>query len=233
MILQVKVGVEFMRDPILEILQLQKYHDRNHFFGAQQLQASSNKDPYGELLNWLLPVNNSRRLSTSPSSPWSSSSFSPSLQSTTPKRAVSVSSGLEFFSFSHVRSYSMSAIQSNKGQPKTVTKTDARPSSVQEDQYQFSFRSFIDIGNSGNEKLLSFRGVPLVPERFSIQCGLEGLFTPGRSWRRKFDLIQPLEIHSFSVDCNTDDLLCVCIKVRFLSFYSTLLLWDCIECDDM
>lgn len=231
MILQVKVGVEFMRDPILEIFQLEKYHDRKQYFGTQQRQSSNNNDPYGELLNWLLPVNTPRRLSTSTISPRTSSSLITSLQSTTPKRAVSVSSGMEFFSFGHVRSYSMSALQSNKGQ--TMAKTDNRPSSVQEDQYQFSFRSFIDIGNSGNEKLLSFRGVSLVPERFSIQCGLEGLFTPGRSWRRKFDLIQPLEIHSFSVDCNTDDLLWVCIKVRFLSFYSPSLHQDWIECNDM
>ncbi|XP_057810883.1 uncharacterized protein LOC131025233 [Salvia miltiorrhiza] len=211
-ILQVKVGVEFMMDPILEILQLEKYHERKPFLETQQVQASFNKDPYKELLNWLLPVNNSRRSSARPLSPDSSSSPRPSIRTSTSKRSVSVSSATELFSFGHVRSYSMSSLQPNKLPPEAVMKTSARSSSVQEDHYQYSFRSFIDIGNSGNEKLLSFRGVPLVPDRFSVQCGLEGLFTPGRRWRRKFDLIQPLEIHSFCVDCNADDLLCVCVK---------------------
>ncbi|KAL1539407.1 hypothetical protein AAHA92_28029 [Salvia divinorum] len=216
-ILQVKVGVEFMTDPVLEILHFNKYHERKPFFETQQVQASFNKDPYKELLNWLLPVNNARRSSARPLSPESNSSPCPSMRTSASKRSVSVSSASELFSFGHVRSYSMSSLQANKGLPEAVTKTSARSSSVrsssvQEDQYQYSFRSFVDIGNSGHEKLLSFRGVPLVPERFSIQCGLEGLFTPGRRWRRKFDLIQPLEIHSFCVDCNTNDLLCVNVK---------------------
>ncbi|XP_047960672.1 uncharacterized protein LOC125205654 [Salvia hispanica] len=211
-ILQVKVGVEFMSDPVIEILQLDKYHERKSFFETQQVQPSFNKDPYKELLNWLLPVNNARRSSARPLSPESNSSPCPSMRNSTSKRSVSVSSASELFSFGHARSYSMSSLQLNKGLPEAVTKTSARSSSVQEDQYQYSFRSFNDIENSGHEKLLSFRGVPLVPERFSIQCGLEGLFTPGRRWRRKFDLIQPLEIHSFCVDCNTNDLLCVNVK---------------------
>ncbi|KAH6822628.1 hypothetical protein C2S53_020748, partial [Perilla frutescens var. hirtella] len=209
-ILQVKVGIEFMRDPILEILQFEKYHERNPFPENQQVRGSSNEDPYGELLNWLLPLNNARRPSPTRISPELSSRSS--MQGTYTKRGVSVSSGSELFSFGHVRSYSMSSLQPNKGPPEAKTTLNAKPSLVQEDRYQFSFRSFVEIGNNGNEKLLSFRGVSLVPDRFSVQCGLEGVFTPVRRWRRKIELIQPLEIHSFSVDCNTDDLLCVHIK---------------------
>lgn len=62
------------------------------------------------------------------------------------------------------------------------------------------------------EGLLSFRGVPLEPERFSVRCGLEGIYIPGRRWRRKIEIIQPLEVHCFAADCNTKDLLCIQIK---------------------
>eukprot|EP00262_Sarcandra_glabra_P001191 TRINITY_DN11212_c0_g1_i2.p1 TRINITY_DN11212_c0_g1~~TRINITY_DN11212_c0_g1_i2.p1 ORF type:complete len:438 (+),score=59.80 TRINITY_DN11212_c0_g1_i2:85-1314(+) len=64
----------------------------------------------------------------------------------------------------------------------------------------------------GSEGLLSFRGVSLEPERFSVHCGLEGIYIPGRRWRRKLEIVQPIEIRSFSADCNTEDLLCVQIK---------------------
>lgn len=220
-LLQVKVGIEFMRDPIIEILQFEKYHERNPLLENQQIQASLIHDRYGELLNWLLPLNNARRPSTGPLSPGPNSNSSK--RGTPTKRAASVSSGSELFSFSHIRSYSMSSLQALNGLPEAMPTPNAKPSLVPEDRYQFSFRSFVEIGNNGNEKLLSFRGVSLAPERFSVQCGLEGVFTPVRKWRRKLELIVPLEIHSYSVDCNADDLLCVHIKVLFLSNFILLL----------
>lgn len=45
-----------------------------------------------------------------------------------------------------------------------------------------------------------------------VCCGLEGFYIPGRRWRRKLEIIQPVEIHSFAADFNSEDLLCVQIK---------------------
>ncbi|KAK6139291.1 hypothetical protein DH2020_026969 [Rehmannia glutinosa] len=156
-LLQVNVGVQFVTDPILEILQFEKYQERKLTLENQDIPTALNQDPYGELLKWLLPLENSIPPAARP--------VSPPILSTSSK-----------------------------------------------DWDQFSFKKFVESGKSGKEGLLSFRGVPLQQERFSVRCGLEGIFTPGRRWRRKIELIQPVEIHSFSVDCNTDDLLCVHVK---------------------
>ncbi|KAL8532544.1 hypothetical protein ACS0TY_008946 [Phlomoides rotata] len=204
-LLEVKVGNEFMRDPVLEILQFEKYHERNQTLENQKISSSFDHDPYGELLHWLLPLNNSRRPSSRPLSPALNSSsgihHAPS--------AVSMSSGSELLSFGHVRSYSMPSLPPYKGPPQAITTPCPKPGFVLEDQYQFSFNNSEENENEG---LLSFRGVSFVPGRFSAQCGLEGISTIGRRWRRKFELIQPLEIQSFSIDCNTDDLLGVHVK---------------------
>ncbi|KAI3452807.1 hypothetical protein Pfo_009470 [Paulownia fortunei] len=210
-LLQVNVGVEFMRDPVLEILQFEKYHERNRTLENEHIVTSSNHDPSGELLKWLLPLNNSLPPSTRPLSPPILSSSS-SIRSTSSKPTVSGSSGSQLFSFGHFRSYSMSSLPPNTTPPQAITTPSAKPSFDPEDWNQFSFRKFVESGKSENEGLLSFRGVPLEPERFSVRCGLEGIFTPGRRWRRKIELMQPVEIHSFSVDCNTDDILCVHVK---------------------
>lgn len=197
-LLEVKVGNEFMRDPVFEILQFEKYHERNQSFENQQI-STTNHDPYGELFHWLFPLNNSRRPSPRPA--LNSSSGMHNSPST-----VTMSSGSELSSFGRVRSYSMPSLPPHKGPPQA----SAKPS---EDQYQFSFNNSEENENEG---LLSFRGVSFAPGRFSAQCGLEGVFTPGRKWRRKFELIQPLEIQSFYIDCNTDDLLGVHVKVWLL-----------------
>ncbi|CAA2999998.1 Hypothetical predicted protein [Olea europaea subsp. europaea] len=233
-LLQVNVGADFLRDPILEILQFEKHQERNLTFENQQNLSSLNQDPSGELLKWLLPLDNSsipppaRPLSppilssssnvqSSPAKPNLSGSFgslisSSNVQSSPAKPNISGSSGSQIFSFGNFRSYSMSSLPPSTTPPPANTTPSAKPSFDSEEWGQFSFRKFVKSGNSGNEGLLSFRGVPLEPERFSVQCGLEGIFTPGRRWRRKIEIIQPVEIHSFSADCNTDDLLCVQIK---------------------
>ncbi|EMS63602.1 hypothetical protein TRIUR3_08873 [Triticum urartu] len=66
-----------------------------------------------------------------------------------------------------------------------------------------------DVINDGQ---LSFRGVPLEPERYSVRCGLEGVYLPGKRWSRKVEIIQPIEVHSFSAKCTAENLLCVLIK---------------------
>ncbi|KAG8366295.1 hypothetical protein BUALT_Bualt17G0061500 [Buddleja alternifolia] len=210
-LLQVNVGVEFATDPILEILQFEKYQERNQTLENQNIPEYRDQDPSGELLKWLLPLDNSIPLPSRPLTPPTLSSSS-SIRSTPPKTTASGSSSSQLFSFGNFRSYSMSSLPPNTTPPPAVTTPDAKPIFDPEDWNQFSFKKFVEIGNSGNEGLLSFRGVPLHQERFSVRCGLEGIFTPGRRWRRKIDIIQPVEIRSFSVDCNTEDLLCVHVK---------------------
>ncbi|XP_057777104.1 uncharacterized protein LOC130995724 isoform X2 [Salvia miltiorrhiza] len=221
-LLQLNVGIQFLMDPILEILQFEKHQDRNLSIENQDIPTSLNQDPYGELLKWLLPLDNSIPPPSRPSPPPTLSSSS-SIRSTSVKPAVSSSSSSQLFSFGHFRSYSMSSLPPNATpsvatppaatQPAAaVTTPETKPTIDPEDWNQFSFKKFVGSGKSGDEGLLSFRGVPLQQERFSVRCGLEGIFTPGRRWRRKIELIQPVEINSFSVDCNTDDLLCVHVK---------------------
>ncbi|XP_076894248.1 uncharacterized protein LOC143546464 [Bidens hawaiensis] len=167
-LLQVNISVDFLQNPILEILQFEKYENL----------GQSEHDPYGDLLNWILPVHNSRVLS--PQEPGRILSARTSITKPNPN-----SFGSQNFLLGQVRSHSMPSFSSTSAQTSTF---------------------------SNGEELLSFRGVSLEPERFSVCCGLEGIYTPGRRWRRKIDIIQPLEICCFAADCNTKDLLCVQIK---------------------
>ncbi|KAH0890534.1 hypothetical protein HID58_052963 [Brassica napus] len=52
---------------------------------------------------------------------------------------------------------------------------------------------------SGTEELLSFRGVPLERDKFSVRCGLEGICIPGKKMEE-----ETFDISSFTADCNTD-----------------------------
>lgn len=183
-LLQVNIGVDSLKDPVLEILQFEKYENSGY----------SEEDPYGDLLKWLLPVHNSasppRFLAPSETSP-SSSGRSSLTRPNSPS-----SFGSQNYLLGQFRSHSMPSISS-----KTVLSSST---------------SSLSTSSSGSERsgegLLSFRGVPLEPERFSVSCGLEGMYIPGRRWRRKIEIIQPLQINCFAVDCNTDDLLSVQIK---------------------
>ncbi|KAJ0094867.1 hypothetical protein Patl1_16324 [Pistacia atlantica] len=128
--------------------------------------------------------------------------------STYPKSA---SSGSQLFS--HFRSYSMSSLPQNTTPPSVPVKAQSsKPSFDLDDWDQFSSQKLFKGQRNKTEGLLSFRGVSVERERFSVRCGLEGIYVPGRRWRRKLEIIQPVEIHSFAADCNTDDLLCVQIK---------------------
>lgn len=216
-LLQINVSVDFLKDPILEILQFDKYRESGLTPENRDNLVSVDQDPCGELLRWLLPLDNSITPSARPLSP---PPLSPGghIRSTSIKPTVTGSSGSQLFSFSNFRSYSMSSLPPNNtpSPPVNVTATGSRSSFDLDDSDQFSFRKTVRSDNSLTEGLLSFRGVPLEPERFSVHCGLEGIYTPGRKWRRKIEIIQPLEIHSTAANCNTDDLLCVEIKVCFL-----------------
>ncbi|XP_059446287.1 uncharacterized protein LOC132177835 [Corylus avellana] len=210
-LLQVNVGVDFLRDPVIEILQFEKYQDRNLSSESQDNSVCASQDPCGELLKWLLPLDNTvpppRPLSPPPLS--SASGIGNSSQ----KSTFSSSSGSQLFSFGHFRSYSMSSLPQNTApSPGPAKAASAKPSFDVEEWDQFSSQKPSKSQKVGSEELLSFRGVALERERFSVRCGLEGIYIPGKRWRRKLEIIQPVEIHSFAADCNTDDLICVQVK---------------------
>ncbi|KAF9673508.1 hypothetical protein SADUNF_Sadunf10G0031500 [Salix dunnii] len=206
-LLQVNVGVNFFRDPVIEILQFEKYQERNQFPDNQDNLNYSNYDPCGELLKWLLPVDNtlsSPARSLPPPQLGSNSGFGGASQK-------SSSSGSQLFS--HFRSYSMSSLPQNSAPPSQPVKAQSsKPNFDLEDWDQYSSQKLWKSQKPADEELLSIRGVSLERERFSVRCGLEGIYIPGRKWSRKLEIIQPVEIHSFAVECNTDDLLCVQIK---------------------
>ncbi|XP_061342416.1 uncharacterized protein LOC133288627 [Gastrolobium bilobum] len=210
-LLQVNVGVNFLRDPCIEILQYEKYQEKILSSGNQDNSVYTNPDPCGELLKWILPLDNNLPPASRPLSPPLLSSNSGI--GSTPQRSNSSSSGSQLFSFgSHFRSYSMSSLPQSTNAPTAPLKAaSSKPSFDIDDWDPISSQKFLRKKN-GVEELLSFRGISLERERFSVCCGLEGIHTPGRRWRRKIEIIQPVEIHSFSADCNSEDLLCVQIK---------------------
>ncbi|KAK6251743.1 hypothetical protein QUC31_013463 [Theobroma cacao] len=210
-LLQVNVGVDFLRDPVIEILQFEKYQDKNLSSENQENLVYENQDPCGELLKWLLPLDNTlpppRTLSPPPLGSGAG------IGSTSQRSAFSASSGSQLFSFGHFRSHSMSSLPQNVATPPGPVKAQSsKPSFDLDELDHYSSQKILKSQRTGTEGLLSFRGVSLERERFSVRCGLEGIHIPGRRWRRKLEIIQPVEIHSYAADCNTNDLLCVQIK---------------------
>ncbi|GAA0160209.1 hypothetical protein LIER_38998 [Lithospermum erythrorhizon] len=207
-LLQINVGVDVFSDPLLEVLQFEKYRERDLASQNYENLAPVYPDPCGELLRWLLPMDNPiGSLTRTESTPAMSG---PNSRITSTKSNFSASSGPQLFS--HFRSYSMSSLPPNKAPTSTVTAPSSRASFDPEEWIHFPYQKSVESETSRREGPLSFRGVPLEPERFSVRCGLEGIYIPGRRWRRKLEIIQPVEINSFVADCNTDDLLCVQIK---------------------
>ncbi|XP_008805504.2 uncharacterized protein LOC103718451 isoform X1 [Phoenix dactylifera] len=203
-LLQVNVGIGIIKDPVLEILQFEKDQASNSV--SENLSSSpvpNSEDPCHDLLRWLLPLD--RTLPPSrPLSPPLSSSIS---------QKTNLSSSSQIFSFGHFRSYSMPSLPQVTGPPSSaVPPSNSRPAFDLEDFDRFSPEKQIRSRDMGNAGILSFRGVSLEPERFSVRCGLEGIYLPGRRWRRKLEIIQPLEIRSFAAECITEDFICVQIK---------------------
>lgn len=205
-LLQVNVAVSNIKDPILEVLQFEKYENVTPYDNSNNLYSSNQDDPCGELLNWLIPLDRA----LPPPRP-----LSPPLMQSPPvatlRSASSSHAGSQIFSFGNFRSYSMSSLPQVSTPAITAAPYNSKPAYDLEDFDRFTLEMTKnqDIGNDG---LLSFRGVTLVPERFSVHCGLEGIFLPGKRWRRKLEIVQPLEIHTFSALCSTEDVLCVQIK---------------------
>ncbi|XP_020574324.1 uncharacterized protein LOC110020526 isoform X2 [Phalaenopsis equestris] len=204
-LLQVNVAAGNIKDPVLEVLQFEKYGSLvPDSENLSNLYSSSRYDPYGELLNWLLPLN--RTLAPH--------SLLPPLgqdQTVATHRSTSSYSGSQIFSFGQFRSYSMPSLPKDNNAPSIFATHNSKPSLDLEDLDCFTPEKSKNH-DMENEGLFSFRGVSLVPERFSVHCGFEGIYLPGRRWRRKIEIVQPLEIHSFAASCATEDLLCVQIK---------------------
>ncbi|KAG1333949.1 hypothetical protein COCNU_03G000680 [Cocos nucifera] len=202
-LLQVIVGISNIKDPVLEVLQFEKYQVSNYVYdNFNNSPVPNHEDPCNELLNWLLPLD--RILS--PPHP-----LSPPLSSSVYQKTYS-SPGSQIFSFSHLRSYSMPSLPQVSGPPSSAIPPNSRPSFDLEDFDRFSPEKPIRSRDVRNMDILSFRGVSLEPERFSVHCGLEGIYLPGRRWSKKLEIIQPLEIRSFAAECITEDLICVQIK---------------------
>lgn len=213
-LLEVNVGIDSLNDPVIEILQFEKYRERTLFSENHDSVSYGNQDPCVELLKWLFPLDNTLPSPGHPLSPpvVSTSGFG----STSQKSSLSPSSGSQLFSFGNFRSYSMSALPQNTAPPAPIKAASSKPNFDIEDWDHYSSQKLWKSQRTGSEGILSFRGVSLERERFSVRCGLEGIYIPGRRWRRKVEIIQPIEIQSFAADCNTDDLLCVQIKVYSL-----------------
>ncbi|KAL0447075.1 UNVERIFIED_CONTAM: hypothetical protein Slati_1835400 [Sesamum latifolium] len=200
-LLQVNVGVEFMRDPILEILQFEKHHKRNPTLGMTHL-TSFNDDPSSELLKWC------------------------PLEKSLPPRPYHLLNEFQYKYSEHFREnygiwifwfstflfgHSEVILCPHFAKYESTTaipKPTAKPSFTQNGVMSGSGK-----WKRGNEVLLSFRVCHWNPKDFcSVWFGR--IFTPEEG-ERKIEIIQPIEIHSFSVDCNTDNLLCVHVKVWF------------------
>ncbi|KAE8786775.1 hypothetical protein D1007_39357 [Hordeum vulgare] len=196
-VLQVNVGVSNMVDPVLEVLQFEKCTSSN-YMRENLVNGLPNgyEDPCQELLSWLLPLDRTLPPPRSLSPP----TLTPSISH---KQSYSAS-GSQIFSLSHFRSYSMPSSSFPQ-----LPNIRSPPISENQEFVPEKPAKTPDVINDGQ---LSFRGVPLEPERYSVRCGLEGVYLPGKRWSRKVEIIQPIEVHSFSAKCTAENLLCVLIK---------------------
>ncbi|CAK8536819.1 unnamed protein product [Lathyrus sativus] len=209
-LLHANVSVNFLKDPCIEVLQFEKCQERTLSPNSQVKEVCTNQDPCAELLNWILPLENVRP-PTRPESHHHLTSNS-GIGSTSHRSNYSAPTGSPLFAFGNFRSYSMSSLPQTTNAPSAPVKAaSSKPNFDLEDWDQISSQSYF-WKKTGVEELLSFRGVSLERDRFSVCCGLEGVYIPGRRWRRNLEIIQPVEIHSFAADFNSEDLLCVQIK---------------------
>ncbi|KAJ3679630.1 hypothetical protein LUZ60_017641 [Juncus effusus] len=207
-LLCVNVGVtNQIPEQSLEILQFEKHESPNH--------NSDPNDPYGNLLTWLLPLE--RTLNPKPPR-----SLSPpvNLPTVSHKPSFSASSTSQIFSFGNFRSYSMPTTVTPTSvtpttNPPTVTPPTVTPTTVTASPYDLeefdSVALEMSSGKAETERL-SFRGVQLETERYSVRCGLEGIYLPGKRWKKSVEIVQPVEVRSFAAKCTTENLLCVQVK---------------------
>eukprot|EP00253_Pinus_taeda_P032342 PITA_32342 len=204
---------------MLEVLQFENYQtsssspaliggDRSQL---QQNNAKDSQDPCKELLQWLLPLDRPLPPPVPALSPLSLSSSS--FIGNSPHRTSVSGTSTSFFSIGHHRSYSTNSLpQGNSPLPPTPSPSNPSANFSLEDWDRLPSQKCVKTEEVGSEGLLSFRGASLEPQRFSVHCGLEGLYVPGKRWRRKLEIVQPVEVDSYFADCNSVDLICVLIK---------------------
>lgn len=219
-VLQVTVATDITKDAMLEVLQFENYQTSSSspaLNGGDKSQLKQNnakdsQDPCKELLQWLLPLDRPLPPPVPALSPLSlsSSSFIGNSPQRTPLSGTSTSA---LFSIGHHRSYSMNALQQGiLPSAPNLSPANSSANFTLEDWDRLPPQKFVKTEEVGSEGLLSFRGASLEPQRFSVHCGLEGLYVPGKRWRRKLEIVQPVEVDSYFSDCNSVDLICVLIK---------------------
>jgi len=219
-VLQVTVATDITQDAMLEVLQFENYQTSSsspalnggHRSQLQQNNDKDSQDPCKELLQWLLPLDRPLPPPVPALSPLSFSSSS--FVGNSPQRiSISGTSTSSLFSIGHHRSYSMGSLpQGNSALAPSPSPSNSSANFILEDWDRLPSQKFVKTEEVGSEGLLSFRGASLEPQRFSVHCGLEGLYVPGKRWRRKLEIVQPVEVDSYFADCNSVDLICVLIK---------------------
>lgn len=119
-LLQVNVGVNYLRDPCIEILQFEKSQETMSSPDSKVDAVYTNLDSCAELLNWILPLDNGRPSTYAPSPRHLTSTSG--MGSTSQISNFSGSSGSQLFSFGNFRSYSMSSLPQNMSTPSAPVK---------------------------------------------------------------------------------------------------------------
>ncbi|KAJ7300099.1 hypothetical protein O6H91_Y074600 [Diphasiastrum complanatum] len=212
-VLEVTVAMDLPEnEAILEVLQFEQFRPerKRSTAGTAAVKASDAVGSSEQLLQWLLPLDRPY-VSPSPPAPPSMSSV---VGSSPQKPSFSTSSNSTLFSFSHLRSPSQSSLSQNmslSNSPATFLSPSPLTYGPEVWDRMFPEKDF-RMQETGSEGLLSFRGASLEPQRFSVCCGLEGLFVPGKRWRRKISVLRPIALESYFANCNTEDLICVLIE---------------------
>ncbi|KAJ4734076.1 heat-inducible transcription repressor [Rhynchospora pubera] len=197
-LLRVNVGItNSIPDPILEVLQFEKCQWAKDT-GIHSSDPYPIPDPCHELLTWLHPLDRTLAPPRSISPPVNPPAM-------THKPSFSSSSTSQIFSFSNFRSYSMPTMP-------PVTAAPPPPSVNNMEEFDNVSLDRSSKGAESGEGKLSFRGVMLETERYSVRAGLEGVYLPGKRWRKRVEIVQPVEVHSFAAKCTTENLLCVQVK---------------------
>ncbi|CAK9190388.1 unnamed protein product [Sphagnum troendelagicum] len=200
-------------DAELEVLQFEPYETPSTCSVDEKPQQQgfpqSSGDPSEGLLQWLLPLD---RPSSPPQPtllPGPVPSALPVLSPSTSGRMSFSSTGTStFFSFSHSRNSSLGSVPL----PAPTVVQSLPPSTPMYGPEEWGHIPQDRKSQVGSEGLLSFRGAALEPQRFATHCGLPGSYLPGKRWKRKVAILQPVQLQSYVADCNTEDLICVLVE---------------------
>ncbi|KAL2633965.1 hypothetical protein R1flu_005444 [Riccia fluitans] len=192
-------------DAVLEVTQFEKY-EPPVFTSSEygQPQRRGVWDPSQGLLQWLLPLDR-------PSSPPPSAVVN-SIHNSPTKLAISGGNST-IFSFSNLRTSSSGQLAPPPPAPiLPISSPTYSPPTYGPKDWDAALQERNAKTEVGSEGLLSFRGAVLEPQRFSAHCGLEGPYVPGKKWKRKLSVVQPIKLDSYFAQCNAQDLICVLVE---------------------